>query len=226
LTLPNSAGVTVRLQSVSVQINNASSGAGGIDTGSCTASTAYELYVGYNPTTRATAAWATIEGNATTPPSGYTYYKRFGWQRVDASKNWWKIIQRDTDWQYVIQAYGSTNTTCFPDVVVGGFGTFEGYGTQVSLVGVVPLKSNTAMFIFGALALAYNQVFIYPNASYNYAWDYGGYVQYMSATANSWVMTNVVISQRCELTFETPATVWADSQSAGLCQVTGGRLSI
>ena len=123
--------------SVSVSINTATSGAGGVDTGGISASQTYDIYLGHNPTTATTAAWLTIEGNAPTVPSGYANYQRIGWTRTDGSSNLYRIFQNNDHWQYVVMT--SSNTASMIPLWSGTLGSWNtnapGSYVSVSLSG-------------------------------------------------------------------------------------------
>jgi len=132
----------------SATINTASVGAGGIDTGTISASATYDIYVGYNSATSMQTAWLTIEGNAPTVPSGYSIYMRCGWRRTDSSKNLYNIRQVNDQWQHFLQSSG--NTIAFPVVASGPIGSESNWNAwlpaTVSLAGVVPVKSVAVDF--------------------------------------------------------------------------------
>jgi len=142
---------TVRLQSVSVQINNASFGGRWYrHRNHVRRATAYELYVGYNPTTRADSGVGKLSKAMRPQPSiRFTLITSASdGSRVDASKNWVEDhFSAIPIGSMSFQAYGSTEYHMFPGrCLSGALEPSKVYGTQVSLVGVVPLKSNTAMF--------------------------------------------------------------------------------
>jgi hypothetical protein len=148
VTLGSAGTLAYTVSSVSLSISTATSGAGGVDTGSIASSEPYDIYLGYSPGTSTAAAWLTIEGNAPTVPSGYTFYQRVGWTRTDGSAHLYNILQIDDQWQYLLQSSG--NTAAFPVVASGPIGSESNWSTwspaTVSLAGVVPVKSIAVDF--------------------------------------------------------------------------------
>lgn len=86
IALDSTAGAPPLLvNSVSVSPSLATSGANGLDTGTSATSTWYSVWVISNGTT--TAGLLSLSSTSPTMPSGYTYRRRIGWARTDASAN-------------------------------------------------------------------------------------------------------------------------------------------
>lgn len=160
LLMQNSSGVPYLAKSVSVTLNSASSGAGGLDTGSIAANTWYYVYGIYNGTTQSAVLSASSSGP--TLPGGYTYDTGpIGAARTDGSSHFLGFMQFGRDWQYWVTA-SSSNLTAFPVIASGSAGSY----TAESVSAVCPTAIAPKIKI-----QAYNEntgtaLFCAPNASY------------------------------------------------------------
>lgn len=83
--LENAAGKLLALRNVNVTVNTATVGVNGLDTGALAASTWYSKWVISNGTD--VAGLISLSADAPMLPAGYTFKKRTGWIRTDASAN-------------------------------------------------------------------------------------------------------------------------------------------
>lgn len=168
VTLGSAIGATFVVTSFTGTLSKAISGAGGIDTGSIAGNATYDIYFGYNPTTTTKTMWATLEGNAPTVPSGYTYYQRMGWTRTDSAGNFYNIRQVNDEWVYCLQSSG--NTMAFPVIASGPVGSEGNWGSwtpaSVSLSGVVPAKSIATDFYLYTSSGSANACSLSPNSNW------------------------------------------------------------
>ena len=84
---------------ISLTPSLATSGAGGLDTGSVAPSTWYAVHLIYNGTTL--QAVFSLSETAPTMPGGYTFKGRVGWVRTDISSNIVAYIQQGRRFQYI-----------------------------------------------------------------------------------------------------------------------------
>lgn len=118
-----SANGTV-LTNVSVSINSATSGAGGLDTGTLAASTVYYEWVIAQPGGASPTGLMSLSATAPTMPSGYTLKRRTGGSAItDASKNFYRITQKGALSQYIVTP--TTNTAVMPLLANGAVGTWS-----------------------------------------------------------------------------------------------------
>lgn len=127
-----------RLSSVSVSADITASGANGLDTGTESVSQWYFVYVIWNPTTTTTAALLSTVSSNPVLPSGYTYARRCGAIRNDASSNFFRTIQYGTQVAYVFGTNPSTNL----GIVTGSSG-----GSNVSYADYIPPTASTILGI-------------------------------------------------------------------------------
>ena len=208
--------------SVSVSINTATSGAGGVDTGGISASQTYDIYLGHNPTTATTAAWLTIEGNAPTVPSGYANYQRIGWTRTDGSSNLYRIFQNNDHWQYVVVT--SSNTPSMVPLWSGSLGSWDtnaaGSYAAVSLVGLAPVKSVSVKLVISVSGYTDNGLSVAPNN------DYTSYQFALVSNPPYATLPSYGNQTHVDLLLETASTIYGCSQSNVGCLLSGGTISI
>lgn len=159
IVLQDSSVDRINVASLSVTINSALSGAGGLDTGSLANSTWYALWVIYNPTTQTASGLMSLSATAPTLPSGYTYAARVGWQRTDSSGNFYRIKQIGRRAQYVVTP--TTNTAVLP--VMTNAASPSGW-LAISVSNFVP---PTAATIIGVAATGNSAVSVAPNGNYS-----------------------------------------------------------
>jgi hypothetical protein len=141
-------------------LNTATSGAGGLDTGSTAANTWYFVFAIYNGTTQNIL----MSTSATSPslPSGYTYFARIGAVRLDASKNIIGFVQKNRKVSYTVG-----NNLAAP--LTAASGTSVSFPTSVAVGAYVPStasKINGTLFGWG-LSSASHFAAVAPNASYD-----------------------------------------------------------
>lgn len=115
ISLEDPNGYSFRALAVNVTADITVSGANGLDTGAEAASTWYNKWVIYNPTTQTLAALLSLSATAPTMPAGYTFKARVGAVRNDGSSNLLRTIQVGRRSQYII----GTNPT-LPLVLASG----------------------------------------------------------------------------------------------------------
>jgi hypothetical protein len=156
------------LTNVSVTINSATSGAGGLDTGSLANNTVYYEYViaqagGANPT-----GLMSLSATAPTLPSGYVMSARVGGGAItDASSHFYRIKQAGDRAQYIVTS--ATNTAGLP-VIASGAGGTPGTPTFVaaSIAAFVPATAQSVIagVNCGSVGTG-NHVILVPNSSYS-----------------------------------------------------------
>lgn len=133
VSVQNGSGDFINLNSVNATANIASSGAGGLDTGTEAASTWYYVFVIYDPTTQNVAALISVSASAPVMPSGYTYSRRVGAIRNDAASNLWRTSQKGAKAQVVVgsnpttinvASSGANGSTSVPTWVAVALGSF------------------------------------------------------------------------------------------------------
>lgn len=93
----------------------AGSGNGGLDTGSIAINTWYHVFLIQNPTTGVIdivfSATATPAAGPTTPPSGFTLFRRIGSMKTDGSSHWTAFFQvgKEFIWNVPVQDINLTN---------------------------------------------------------------------------------------------------------------------
>lgn len=153
VTVRNAAGASVELSNVSETLTMTNTGAGGLDAAeSLAASTWYYIYFIYNPTTGDVAALASLSANSPTLPSGYTYFRRMGALRTDATANKYPLAGTQCD-----DIWGFTQVGNVTEWPVISLGNTSGVAT-CSLSSVVPPTAseiNLAVFadVSGAVAI-------------------------------------------------------------------------
>lgn len=156
------------LTSYSQTLNTATSGAGGLDTGSTAASTWYYVYAIYNSGGATTSILMSTSATSPTMPSGYTFNARIGAIKLDGSKNIIGFLQYGRSTNFVLGnnlstmplitsgASGSTSTPTYTSFTVAANSGSSSFvpltASQITLMGYV-----TAASIIGLIA---------PNSSY------------------------------------------------------------
>jgi len=160
-----SDGAAYLASSVNVTLNSATSGAGGLDTGSLAASSWYYVYLIYNGTT----VNALMSASATSPtlPFGYTYVtSAIGAVRTDGSKNFLGFIQYGRDWQYVV----GNNLSSLPQMISGSSGSVSTpTWTSVATGDFVPSTAAKITLSLATINTATMIAMAAPNS------NYGGY---------------------------------------------------
>lgn len=95
------------LNTVSLTLSTATTGANGLDTGVIANSTWYAVWVIYDPTTPTVAGLLSLSSTAPTLPSGYTYKARVGWVRY-ATAALARTLQVNDRAQYVVTTGSQT----------------------------------------------------------------------------------------------------------------------
>lgn len=147
------------LRTVSLDIDGATVGANGLDTGALAASTWYSVWVISNGTTA--AGLLSLSETAPTLPSGYTHKARVGWIRTDATANKYPLsfIQRGKRVQY--KSAAATNLTSLPTMVIGVQGdpvTGPTWASVSVAPFVPPTASSIAVNLYNQSAGAYAMV--------------------------------------------------------------------
>lgn len=211
LTVKNASGGILRLSSVSVTLNTATSGAGGLDTGSLAASTLYALYVIYNPSTATANSLISLSATAPTLPSGYTLFMRVGWLNTDGSSNLYKILQNNRKVQYIVQ--GTLSPTSLISLGSGTSGSVS-VPTWTALTYSAKLVPPSATEILGVISCQSGSsgIMVSPNANYGN----------ITSTSNPPpVSLQSVGTQQFNFVLESSTISWASSGSSNSIYLMG-----
>ncbi len=110
--------VPVYVTAVSVTINETTTGANGLDTGSLANNTFYHHYLISNGT--ATAGLSSTSATSPTLPGGYVYLCRLGASKTNGSAIHYGFRQSGATTQYVL---GGANLTALPSIASGSLGS-------------------------------------------------------------------------------------------------------
>lgn len=153
VTVRNAAGASVELSDVAETITMTNTGAGGMDAAeSLAASTWYYTYFIYNPTTGDVAALASLSANSPTLPTGYTYFRRMGALRTDATANKYPLRMAWSDDSAEYRPYNTgSNLTDWPTIQTGALGTVGGTPTfsAVAVTSFFPPTASRIRFLHG-----------------------------------------------------------------------------
>lgn len=197
-------GTFKTLRAVSLDIDSATVGVNGLDTGTLVASTWYSAWVIWNGTT--TAGLLSLSATAPTLPTGYTHKARVGWIRTDATANKRPLsfVQAGRKVRYKIAA--GSNVTDYPTMASG----LASQWTAVGVAGFVPPSASVicvAPFVSqsgggGSLAVA-------PNGSYPASYQRGSSVVYIGSTLT------FIFQSTVDLLLESTNIYWGSDTSAG-----------
>lgn len=171
VVLKNAAGNSYLAQSVSATGNINTTGANGLDTGTLAASTWYNLFLIYNPTTQTTAALFSLSATAPTLPSGYTFSARVGAVRTDSSGSKYLLntLQYGKRVQYVVTT--GSNTPNLPVMAQDAIGTWSAtlpiYASVSTSNFVPPTAVEIGLKVSKFLNSTGSYVGIAPNANYS-----------------------------------------------------------
>lgn len=98
LCVADSSYAMTWLRNVSLTVNGANAGAGGLDTGTIAAANWYYLYVIYNPTTFVAAAILSLSSSGPTLPDGYTAYALVSACRAVTSTTYFRKFKQTDDY--------------------------------------------------------------------------------------------------------------------------------
>lgn len=158
LATATGSGQAVNISSVVVSINDATSGANGLDTGSIAPSTWYHVWLINNGTT--TAGLLSLSATAPTLPAGYIYACREGAMRTDGASILYRTLQAGTTARYVVTA--STNTASMPLVI--NFSSSNNSYTSVSMASFAPLTAARITLTLAGTNVG--DIWVAPNANY------------------------------------------------------------
>lgn len=161
LTVADSVGKVILLETVITTVAIDTSGADGLDTGAVAGDTGYFIWIIYNASTSTTAGLFSLSATAPTMPTDYTYKRRVGWIVTDAVPALLRIKQFGDEARY-------TSGTC-PVLASGTVGSITvPTWVAASISGAVP---STASLIYVTLrGPNNNNSMAAPNNSYG-AWD-------------------------------------------------------
>lgn len=111
------------LLTVSLNINSATSGANGIDTGSIANTTWYAVYVIFNPSTLTTAGLISTSFSSPSLPSGYTQFARVGSARTDGSAHFINFMQRGRRVSYLVGTFNGSSLAASQSMAAGASGS-------------------------------------------------------------------------------------------------------
>lgn len=169
LTALNSSLGSVSLASYNQTLNTATAGAGGLDTGSLSASKFYYVWAIYNPTTSTTSILMSLSSTAPTLPSGYTYKSRIGSLYIDGSSNIMGFSQIGNEVTYKL----GSNLPNLPTIASGSAGSYGSSSTTYATASLSTSVPPTAAYVtvqLGGTGGGNNVVGVAPNTSYS-----GGY---------------------------------------------------
>ena len=161
VAMVNSSGNPV-VGTASLTINAATNGANGLDTGSLTTDTWYNVFLISNGTT--VSGLLSLSATAPTMPSGYIYAYRVGAALTDGSSHFMRTIQRGNRAQYTV--VGGSNTASLPVLAIGAAGsTSVPTYVAVAVGGFVPPTASSIIFTnFGGANSEH--IIVAPNSSY------------------------------------------------------------
>lgn len=113
------SGAGTVLQAVNVTVNLATSGAGGLDTGTLAGSTWYFHHIIYNPVAGTVAGIASLSATAPTLPAGFTQYGRVGAVRTQVGSPFNLLSYFQVGKWSSYKPVAGTNLTSFPAVTSG-----------------------------------------------------------------------------------------------------------
>lgn len=164
--IPAASGNTTELRSsVSVTCSSASSGAGGLDTGSVATGTTYSIWLIDN----GTAPACLLHAGFTSPtlPSGYSYQLWVGAISTDAvgGGNFYRFIQIGQYFEFT--PILSTNTASYPTIASGVVGTLGPQDmSPFTVLGVAQLAPSVATRVRVQLSNTSYYSMVGPNNSY------------------------------------------------------------
>lgn len=209
IELQNLSGAVYRASTVSVSPNISTSGAGGLDTGAKANSTWYSCWVIYHPITNTVSSLFSLSATSPTLPSGYTFYVRVGWGRINSSGNFLRISQYGNTIQYVV----GTNPAIVPVMASGTSGTYSTTSPTLSSVATtsfVPPTAKTIKVVAKASTVGANvRVIVAPNTAWggtNNGPDGSNGMVYPIA-----LDTDSVSHANVSMVLESAAVAWASS---------------
>lgn len=163
IVVENAANNYQTLRSVSLNINSATVGAGGLDTGSLASNTWYSSWVIWNGTSN--AGLLSLSSTTPTLPSGYTHKARIGWIRTDSTVNKYPLSFKQFGRQVRYKVVAGSNVVSMPQMASGTAGNVS-TPTWIA-VGISSYVPTTASKISLCLACTASTVAIAaPNNSY------------------------------------------------------------
>ena len=182
IILENSSSQVHKSISVSWSLNSATTGAGGLDTGSIANNSWYYIYDIYNGTTD--AGIMSLSSTGPTLPSGYTFSSGpIGAALTDSSGHFIGFKQKGKLWQYVV----GSNLSALPILASGSNGNVW---TATSVTGVVP-TSIAASIQVGAFAIPGSNTTVAPNG--NYSTSFGSGTGIISADYDNMVSGSILL---------------------------------
>lgn len=217
----DSSGNTRRLTSYSQTVNSATSGAGGLDTGSVAASTWYYLYAIYNPATNTQSILMSASATAPTLPSGYTFASgSLSAVLTDGSAHFIGFKQIGNKWQYVL----GNNLSSLPQMASGTSGSVSTpTWTSLGVGGYVPtaIAETIKLVVYGGSG-GTGLIICAPNNSY------GAYtsssnpppvIVYPDTSAG-------VDTSLCDFVLESSNIYWASNESTNAIYCMGFTINI
>lgn len=136
IIVQDSNGNTRKLSTYSQTLNSATSGAGGLDTGSVAGTTWYYVYAIFNPATNTQSILMSLSASSPTLPSGYTFASGvISAVKTDGSAHFLGFTQYGRDVQYVV----GNNLSVLPQLIAGSSGSVTSpTWTAVSVSAYIP----------------------------------------------------------------------------------------
>lgn len=198
-----------------VTCNMGVAGAGGLDTGSTAANTWYCLHAILNPTTSAFTLLASLSASPTLP-SGYTYFKRIGMFRTDASGWPMSGVQADNVWQWKVNA--ATNVPAPIAVASGSTGsTTPNIAVSIRSGYAPPNAGRVRGHVYCPMptAAAYG-IAIAPNNSYTLA-----NAPVSESSAAGGYATVINLSLPFDFVLESQYIYWGNNVTGSVCYIDG-----
>lgn len=143
IALQDSSNSGFLLLAFNKTLNLATSGAGGLDTGSLANNTWYNVFAIYNPTTSTPNILFSLSATAPTLPAGYTLFARIGTIRIDGSAHMIGFIQYGPDTQFVV----GQNLAAMRLMTSGSAGSISNTATTFVAVAIGAFVPSTAGLI-------------------------------------------------------------------------------
>lgn len=204
--LGNSSGNTVLASNVSVLLSTATSGAGGLDTGSIANSTWYYVWLIENSSGTVSGIYS-LSSTAPTLPSGYIYDVRIGAVRANGSAQLLQVLQLGQVAQYVV--LGSGTITALPVMATGSASLWTAIATGTF---VPPTSARIRGTLYAGAGS--NDVAAAPNSNYSAYTDAP-----VSATFTGLAQGEASIP--FDMVLESTNIYWEASQSFGKVKAVG-----
>lgn len=163
LLLLTTGGAACRIMSFSQVLNTATSGLGGLDTGSFASSTWYYVFAIFNKTTATSGIIFSLSATSPTLPSGYNHFMRIGSFYSDTSSK----IRGFQQYGDLIAYKVGSNLTSLPVINSGATGNVStGTYTSISISSVAPPTAASLIVLGSTTSPTNSEILIAPNGNY------------------------------------------------------------